>query len=58
MTASTSFVREAVQAGDYERAALRLLMGLLVALEETSPETREELIAWLDTPRRRDRGER
>lgn len=46
--------REAVRAGEYERAALRLLYGFLVALDETAPEAREELL-HLMTERRRPR---
>lgn len=45
-------IREAVRVGDYERAALRLLYGFLVALEETAPAAREELL-HLMTERRR-----
>lgn len=37
-------IREAVRTGDYERAALRLLYGFLVALEQTAPDAREELL--------------
>lgn len=37
-------VRDAVHAGDYERAALRLLYGFLHALDETAPEARDELL--------------
>ncbi len=37
-------VMEAVRSGDFERAALRLLYGFLVALEETAPPAREELL--------------
>ena len=44
--------RDAVRAGEYERAALRLLYGFLVALEETAPEARGELL-HLMTERRR-----
>jgi hypothetical protein len=44
--------RDAVLAGDYERAALRLLYGFLVALSETAPQAREELL-HLMTERRR-----
>ena len=35
----------------YELAALRLLLGLVAALEEAAPETRDELIALLSTER-------
>ena len=35
----------------YELAALRLLLGLVAALEEAAPETREELIALLSRDR-------
>ena len=45
-------MREAVLAGDYERAALRLLYGFLTALEETAPAARDELL-HLMTERRR-----
>ena len=37
-------LREAIHAGDYERAALRLLYGFLRALDETAPAAREELL--------------
>lgn len=37
-------VLDAIRGGDYERAGLRLLYGFLVALEETSPPAREELL--------------
>lgn len=37
-------VRDAVRAGDYERAALRLLYGFLRALDETAPDARDELL--------------
>lgn len=37
-------VLEAVRSGDFERASLRLLYGLLVAIEETAPPAREELL--------------
>jgi len=37
-------VLEAVRSGDFERASLRLLCGFLVALEETAPTAREELL--------------
>lgn len=37
----------------YEEAALRLLLGLLVAMHETAPAAREALIAEL-TPRARE----
>lgn len=37
-------VLEAVRGGDFERASLRLLYGFLVALEETAPAAREELL--------------
>ncbi len=45
-------MRDAELAGDYERAALRLLYGFLTALEETAPAAREELL-HLMTERRR-----
>ncbi len=35
----------------YEVAALRLLLGLLAALDEAAPETRDELIALLSVER-------
>lgn len=41
---STHPVLDAVRGGDYERAGLRLLYGFLVALEETAPPAREELL--------------
>ena len=48
MNAATSHpghpVLEAVRAGDFERASLRLLYGFLVALQETAPPAREELL--------------
>ena len=37
-------VIDAVRDGDLERASLRLLYGFLVALEETAPAAREELL--------------
>ncbi|MGE3961148.1 MAG: hypothetical protein AB7F65_05645 [Dehalococcoidia bacterium] len=37
-------VLDAVRGGDFERASLRLLYGFLVALEETAPAAREELL--------------
>lgn len=37
-------VVDAVRSGDFERASLRLLYGFLVALEETAPAAREELL--------------
>jgi len=37
-------VMEAVRSGDFERAALRLLYGFLVALDETAPAARDELL--------------
>ena len=37
-------VRDAVHSGDYERAALRLLYGLLHTLDEIAPEARDELL--------------
>ncbi len=35
----------------YEVAALRLLLGVLAALAEAAPDTRDELIALLDVER-------
>lgn len=46
MTALAIALREE----QYEVAALRLLLGLLVAMHETAPAAREELLALL-TPR-------
>ncbi len=37
---------------EYELAALRLLLGVLDAIEEAAPSTREELIALLTVERR------
>ena len=37
----------ALRDGQYEVAALRLLLGLLVAMRETAPAAREELLALL-----------
>ena len=37
-------VRDAVRVADYERAALRLLYGLLHTLDEIAPEARDELL--------------
>jgi hypothetical protein len=37
----------AVQRKQYELAALRLLLGVVTALEESAPATREELITLL-----------
>lgn len=55
----------AVRTGDFERASLRLLYGLLVALEETAPAAREELLHLMVERRpparrsaHRDRGHR
>ncbi len=47
MTALAAALREE----RYELAALRLLLGLVAALEEAAPETRVELIALLSTDR-------
>lgn len=47
--------RDAVRAGEYERAALRLLYGFLVALDETAPEAREELLHLMTERYRTDR---
>lgn len=43
MTAVAAALREE----QYELAALRLLLGLLVAMRETAPAAREELLALL-----------
>ncbi|MQA00306.1 MAG: hypothetical protein GEU80_13430 [Dehalococcoidia bacterium] len=40
----------ALERGDYEVAALRLLLGAVEALREASPSAREELIALLAEP--------
>ncbi len=53
MSAAAHSLRAAVEADRYDLAVLRLLYGFLVAMSETAPEAREELIALL-TPR--DRG--
>jgi hypothetical protein len=58
MNAETSMVREAVLSGDYERAALRLVLGFMTAWRETAPEAREELIALIAEPGRRRGGRR
>ena len=51
-----SALQAALRRDDYELAALRLLAGLVAALDEAAPATREELIALLSTdPRATDR---
>ena len=55
MTAAARPLRAAVEADRYDLAALRLLYGFLIALAETAPEAREELVTLLarpDAPRR------
>jgi hypothetical protein len=42
----------AVERKQYELAALRLLLGVVAALDETAPATREELITLLTVDRR------
>lgn len=42
--ASHHAVLEALRSGDYERASLRLLYGLLTALDEMAAPAREELL--------------
>lgn len=47
----TSF-STAVERKQYELAALRLLLGVVTAIEEQAPATREELITLLTVERR------
>jgi hypothetical protein len=47
MTAPATTFSMAVERQQYELAALRLLLGVVVALEDSAPETREELITLL-----------
>jgi len=47
MTATATPFSMAVQREQYELAALRLLLGVVAALEEAAPATRDELITWL-----------
>jgi hypothetical protein len=47
MTAAATTFSMAVEREQYELAALRLLLGVVVALEESAPATREELITLL-----------
>ena len=42
----------AIERRQYELAALRLMLGVIVALEESAPATREELITLLTVERR------
>ena len=51
MTAPDGALQRALDAGDYDRAALRLALGVLAALPE-APATREQLLALLAPPRR------
>jgi hypothetical protein len=47
MTAPAHPLRDAIQADRYDLAALRLLHGFLIALNESAPEARDELVALL-----------
>jgi hypothetical protein len=42
----------AIAAGDHERTALRLLLGVLAATREAAPAAREELLTLLDPAER------
>ena len=46
-----SALAAAIKEERYEAAALRLLLGVLAALEDATPETRDELIALLTAER-------
>ena len=46
MNAATTF-DAAVRAGNYELAALRLLLGVVAALDDIAPAAREELMTLL-----------
>ena len=49
MNAATTF-DAAVRAGNYELAALRLLLGVVAALDDVAPAAREELMTLLTRP--------
>ena len=51
MTARQPSLAVALRDERYEAAALRLLLGVLVALHEAAPEARDELIALLSVER-------
>ena len=51
MTARQPSLAAALRDNRYEAAALRLLLGVLVALHEAAPEARDELIALLSVER-------
>jgi hypothetical protein len=47
MTAAATTFSMAIERQQYELAALRLLLGVVVAIEQGAPATRDELIALL-----------
>lgn len=49
---SGSAFSTAIERQQYDLAALRLLLGVVAALEEAAPATREELISLLTVDRR------
>ena len=54
MNAATTF-DAAVRAGNYELAALRLLLGVVAALDDVAPAAREELVTLLTRARAPER---
>ncbi len=54
MSAATTF-DAAVRGGNYELAALRLLLGVIAALDEAAPAAREELVTLLTHAPARER---
>ena len=47
MSAAATRLDAAIRAERYDAVALRLLLGLCVALETGGPRTRDELMHWL-----------
>jgi len=47
MTGADASLDAAIRDERYEAAALRLLLGLLTAIDDAGPRTRDELVRWL-----------